>query len=420
VIAYRLWARARNLALRALTGIWIRPRVARMACPLIAITGTTGKTTVALLLARIYQAAGYRVGLACSDGVQVNRPWVRRGDQAGSPGLWRLLSHRPLDIIVAETARGGIIRYGLGFHHCDVGVVTNIDADHLGDEGLRTLDDLARVKGAVPACATVRVLNADDPRVRAMASGDTLFFSAEGRSDFPKGWLLRDGRLCSKRGDGVMAKFDARAIALSWRGAAAFQVANVLAALSVIDALQERLPVADPLWQDVLTEFGSETSGLGDRRSVIHRGDTDILVARANNPREATELARTIAALRARGGHDRVVCKLTACQYEPDLLRSISRALAEACDHFIVGPPDAPAFSPSQRAAMVEVLVSALPPDRVLQRAALTMEMMLERVARTGARHPLLVISCAALEPDVDLGELLERRWCRVSETFRH
>lgn len=398
------WARSRNRVLRGLTTAWIRPRVGRLDCPLIAITGTSGKTTVALLLARLYRAAGYRVGLSCSDGVRVNDRWVRRGDQAGSPGLGWLLAHRPFDVIVAETARGGIIRYGLGFTRCDVGLVTNVDADHLGDEGLRTLDDLARVKRVVVERAQTRILNADDPRVRAMADAGSLYFSAAGGSDFSRGWLLREGRLCRKDGDGVTARFDEREVALTWQGAAAFQTANVLAALAVLDALRERLPVTDEVGRTVLADFGSVTAGLGNRRSLLHRNGIDVLLARANNPREAVELARTIAALRARHSYDRVVCRLTACQYEPDLLRSISRALAGACDHFIVGPPDAPAFTRRQRAAIAETLLRALPAERVLPGAPDTWDAWLREVAQLRARRPLLVISCAALERRLVIG----------------
>jgi len=137
--------------------------------PTVAVTGTNGKTTVARLIAHLLGRSGYRVGLTSTDGVYVGGRMVQRADATGPRSAHVVLSDPTVEAAVLETARGGILRRGLGYDHTDVGVLTNLAADHLGQDGVQTLDDLAHVKALV--AERVRdggalVLNADDPRVR--------------------------------------------------------------------------------------------------------------------------------------------------------------------------------------------------------------------------------------------------------------
>jgi cyanophycin synthetase len=142
--------------------------------PVIAVTGTNGKTTTVRALSHLGRTAGLTVAYSSTDGVYLNDRLVEEGDYSGFGGAARALSQPGLELAVLETARGGILLRGIGTLHNDVGVVTNVTADHLDLHGIRTLDQLAEVKAAVTKITRADgwdVLNADDPRVLAMRRG---------------------------------------------------------------------------------------------------------------------------------------------------------------------------------------------------------------------------------------------------------
>ncbi|MDZ4759084.1 MAG: cyanophycin synthetase [Bacteroidota bacterium] len=139
--------------------------------PIIAVTGTNGKTTTTRLIAHIMKTVGYKVGFTTTDGVYVQNRMLMRGDCTGPVSAEFVLKDPSVDFAVLECARGGILRAGLGFHKCDIAVVTNIAADHLGLQDINTLEDLARVKGTVPKAVKkdgYSILNAEDANVYNM------------------------------------------------------------------------------------------------------------------------------------------------------------------------------------------------------------------------------------------------------------
>ena len=139
--------------------------------PVIAVTGTNGKTTTTRLIAHLFRHTGANVGFTTTDGIYLGNRLVIEGDMTGPFSANVILSNPTVDVAVLETARGGILRAGLGFDECDVGVVLNVSADHLGLRGIHTVEQLAEVKSVIPA-VTKRdghaILNADDPLVLAM------------------------------------------------------------------------------------------------------------------------------------------------------------------------------------------------------------------------------------------------------------
>jgi cyanophycin synthetase len=146
----------------------ITPRV-----PVVAVTGTNGKTTTSRMVAHIARTAGKLVGWSNTDGIYVDGVLVEEGDYSGPSGAGRVLAHPEVEFAVTETARGGILLKGIGLTRNDVSVVTNVSADHLGLQGIDTLDQLAEVKGVVPKITRKggwAILNGDDPRVLAMRS----------------------------------------------------------------------------------------------------------------------------------------------------------------------------------------------------------------------------------------------------------
>jgi cyanophycin synthetase len=150
------------------------PRLIRPKVPVVAITGTNGKTTTSRMLGHIARRAGRSVGWSSTDGVYINGDLTEAGDYSGPSGAGQVLSYPGIELAVTETARGGILRRGVGVAFNDVSVVTNISADHLGIGGIDTLDQLAEVKAVVTKITKPTgwcVLNADDPRTFAMRLG---------------------------------------------------------------------------------------------------------------------------------------------------------------------------------------------------------------------------------------------------------
>ncbi|NLM97783.1 MAG: cyanophycin synthetase [Halanaerobiaceae bacterium] len=151
--------------------------------PIISITGTNGKTTTSRLLAEIFRNVYENVGLTTTDGTYINEQCIMRGDNTGPISARALLREPVIDIAILETARGGILRQGLGYDYSDIGIITNISGDHLGNDGIDTIEDLADVKALVIERVKKTgfcILNADDPVVVSLserASAPIVYFS---------------------------------------------------------------------------------------------------------------------------------------------------------------------------------------------------------------------------------------------------
>ena len=177
-----------------------QPTVPEPHIPVIAVTGTNGKTTTVRLLAHLVRAAGKTVAYSSTDGVYLQDRLVEKGDYSGFGGAGKAMSQPGADLAVLETARGGILVRGIGTTHNDVAVVTNISNDHLGMHGIETLDQLAEVKSTILRITKPDgwdVLNADDPRVLAMrriARGRTWLFSLDPNHPALRSVLNEGGR----------------------------------------------------------------------------------------------------------------------------------------------------------------------------------------------------------------------------------
>lgn len=212
--------------------------------PIIAVTGTNGKTTTTRLLAHIVKNNNYKVGFTTSDGIYIQNHMLEKGDTTGPFSAEYILKDPTVEFAVLETARGGILRSGLGFSRCDIGIITNIQADHLGLNDIHDLDDLARVKKVVVNSVKKdgwAVLNADDEQCRKI--GDTLdcnvaYFSLDEDSPFVKQLakenqivaVYENGFVTIKKGDWKIRIERVSQIPLTLGGKAKFMIANVLAA----------------------------------------------------------------------------------------------------------------------------------------------------------------------------------------------
>jgi cyanophycin synthetase len=220
--------------------------------PIVAVTGTNGKTTTSRMIAHIMKGLGRKVGMTSTDGIVIDERLVVKADASGPKSARMVLQNPRVDFAVMEVARGGILREGLGYDRNDVAVVTNVAADHLGMRGIDTIEQLADVKAvvveAVPRDGTA-VLNADDPLVRKMrrrCSGSIVWFSlAKPGSrvhEFVDEHCRRGGRAVvlepTDRGDMIVIRHGRRAMQLAWThllpatfgGTALFNVANAMAA----------------------------------------------------------------------------------------------------------------------------------------------------------------------------------------------
>jgi cyanophycin synthetase len=160
---------ARNVAEPVIDMLYPPGSSARI--PIIAISGTNGKTTTTRLTAHLVKNMGHKVGFTTSEGVYIQNQMMVKGDCTGPVSAEFVLKDPTVDFAVLECARGGILRAGLGFHKCDIGIVTNISADHLGLNGIETIEQLARVKAVVVKSVMkdgYAILNADDNLVYSM------------------------------------------------------------------------------------------------------------------------------------------------------------------------------------------------------------------------------------------------------------
>ena len=228
------------------------PRLIRPEIPVVAITGTNGKTTTARMIGHVARRAGLSVGWSSTDGVYIDGELIEAGDFSGPGGAGRVLRHPGVELAVTETARGGILRRGVGVAYNDVSIVTNISADHLGIDGIDTLDQLAEVKAVITKITKPDgwcVLNADDPRTFAMRLGTKAQIwvftrdpdSPSGRSVLSEGGrmtTLLDGWICVLRpGADPLPVVQVVDVPMTLAGLSRGNVENVLAVTSATLAL---------------------------------------------------------------------------------------------------------------------------------------------------------------------------------------
>jgi cyanophycin synthetase len=212
--------------------------------PVVAVSGTNGKTTTTRLMAHLFRTTGRRVGMTCTDGIYIGSHRVDNGDCSGPSSAKMVLMNPMVDAAVLETARGGILRAGLGFDLCDVAIVTNIgEGDHLGLADIDDLEKLARVKRCIVDVVMPQgyaVLKADDPHTAAMAEkckGGVIFFARRGdhaviqehRKKGGRAVFVKAGTIMLAEGEVEIPLVQLEKVPLTHGGKIAFQVENVLA-----------------------------------------------------------------------------------------------------------------------------------------------------------------------------------------------
>jgi cyanophycin synthetase len=311
--------------------------------PIFSITGTNGKTTVTRLIAHVLKGSGLTVGFTTTDGTYIQNQQIVQGDNTGPVSAQLVLKDPTVQVAVLETARGGIIRAGLGFDYCDVGIVTNIAADHLGLKDINSLEDLARVKSVVPRAVHRRgyaVLNAEDPHVykmRELVDGHCVYFSMDEnhpniQRQADKGrvsCVYENGYITILKGKWKVRIEKAVNIPLTYGGRAEFMIQNVLAATLgcfVHGVSLEDLRVG-------LTTFNAGTAQTPGRLNFIEIGDTTVLMDYAHNPAGLRGLVNFVSRLPNK--YRTVVINGTGDRRDDDI-RELARIAADNFDRVVI------------------------------------------------------------------------------------
>lgn len=282
----------RNVAAPVLDMLFPENRSTRI--PIIAITGTNGKTTTTRLIAHIYRQTGKVVGYTSTDGIYLGEYLVEKGDNTGPLSAGVILRDPTVEIAVLECARGGILRSGLAFDSCDIGVILNVAEDHLGIGDIDTIEQMAKLKGVIAETVDSKgyaVLNADDPLVAAMAKnvkGKVALFSMNPDNPLIAEHLRRDGiaaiyengYLSIFEGEWTLRIEEAINVPITMGGKAPFMIANALAAC--LAAFTQGVDI-ELIRQGVRT-FKPSSEQTPGRMNLFDMGDYSILLDYAHNP----------------------------------------------------------------------------------------------------------------------------------------
>jgi len=262
--------------------------------PIVAITGTNGKTTTSRLIAHMAKMKGHRVGYTTSDGVYIQNRMLMKGDCTGPASAEFVLKDPTVNFAVLECARGGLLRAGLGFKNCDIGIVTNVAADHLGLKGIHTIEQLAKVKGVIPETVLpdgYAILNADDDLVYEMRRGidcHLALFSMDENNPRIQALqrmggisaIYENGYVTLCKGVWKMRIMKAENIPLTYGGKATFMIQNVLPA--IIAANIQGISIEDT--KAALETFIPSANQTPGRLNLFKFNNFDILLDYAHNP----------------------------------------------------------------------------------------------------------------------------------------
>ena len=311
--------------------------------PVIAVTGTNGKTTTVRLTSHLLRAHGLRVGMTNTDGVYVNGRQTDSGDCSGPRSARNVLMHPDVDAAVLETARGGMLREGLAFDRCQVAVVTNIGmGDHLGLNYISTVEDLAVLKRVIVqnvAPSGVAVLNATDPIVAAMAGncpGQVTFFGLDShhpviathRAQGKRVLFVEDEQIVAMQGNHSV-RIRLSEIPVTRSGAIGFQIENAMASIAAAWA------VGVP-WQTICTglaTFVSDSHAVPGRFNVFDYKGATVIADYGHNPDAIKALVQAVTNLPAQR---RSVVISGAGDRRDDDIREQTRIIGEVFDDVVL------------------------------------------------------------------------------------
>lgn len=333
--------KARNVAAPVLDMLF--PDSNAFSIPIVAVTGTNGKTTTTRLIAHIAKEAGFFAGYTNTDGIYVDQHMMDKGDSSGPGSAEKILKNPSVNFAVLECARGGILRAGLGFHNCHVAVVTNITSDHLGMGGINTLDDLAKVKAVVPQTAVKNgyaVLNADDPLCLKIREGLNCKIALFSMDSFKPEILehCKNGGLAAVMENDWINILDgnnkipieiAANIPVTFDGRAIFMIENIMAAL--LAAYTSGISIPDI--KKSLQTFQLTPDQAPGRMNFFKLDELEILIDYAHNPGGMEAVSKFIKRLEA--GIKIGVISAVGDRRDEDIIE-VGRIAGETFDHIII------------------------------------------------------------------------------------
>ena len=372
----------RNVAKPVIEMLFPEKRPARI--PVVAVTGTNGKSTTVRMVAQILSRHRLTVGFTSTSGVYVDGQRIVKGDASGPISARMVLADPMVDVAVLETARGGILREGLGFDRCDVGCVLNVTDDHLGLKDINTLEDLAAVKSVVTEAVSRRgmsVLNGDDPqtlKIARHAKGRIAYFSLRGGPDLPphlqkhlaEGGVaavvepaLGGGQLVILDGDRRMPLISVDAVPATLRGQAQFNIANALAAGLIAYGL--RMPI-DTIAAG-LASFQSSFEDNPGRLNIHDAHGFRVILDYAHNPAGIAALGDLVRSLKPSYNRSIGCVSIPGDRRDADIL-TMGATAADLFDHVVFREkPDGRGRKPGEVLALLRrgALEAGCRPDRV-------------------------------------------------------
>jgi cyanophycin synthetase len=384
--------------------------------PIAAITGTNGKTTTTRMVGHILKLSGCTVGMTTSDGVYIDGELTVRGDMTGPWASHLVLRDPTVDAAVLETARGGIVRSGLGWRKCKVGAVLNIAADHLGMGGIDNLEELAEVKRVVVEVAQEYcVLNADDPRVAPMAEhspGRPVYVTMRRDNELVRRHIRNKGRAVALEeglngrmivlyeGEEQIPLLWARQIPATIEGHALHNIQNAMFAAAIAHSMGISLENIRQGLRTFTTDF-FQTPG---RMNFYNEHPFRVLLDYAHNPHGMEAMARTVRELTVNGRRIGVL-SAPGDRRDEDIL-DIARVAAPAFDLIIVREDDNLRGRKGGEVGDLlrqGLLAAGFPADRIAPET-LTEEESVQRALETARPGDLLVI----------FGDKLDRSWNQI------
>ena len=328
--------------------------------PIVAVTGTNGKTTTAKLIAHTLKYSGKMVGLAGTTGVEIDGVSIVSGDYSGPEGSGIVLREPTVDHAVIEVARGGIIRRGLGFDSCSVGILLNVDEDHIGLDGVENLEELALVKSTVIEVVEdsgVSVINADDPTVvglKERAGGQLIYFSlypdnktiAQHLSLGGTAVVLQDGDVVIRSSEPSVHILSVLEVPVTLGGVARFNIANVLAAVAALHGLG--IPV-DMIRMGISTFHPSATQNPG-RMNLIDFITFKVIVDYGHNVPAVKAVGSALPHITK--GRKIVVAHGTGSRLD-EHIKMFGATLSDVYDHLIVADADRRHRNPGETSELV-------------------------------------------------------------------